>query len=124
MASATTSTLFERIGGEPAISAAVSMFYDRVMTDPELQPFFDQKRLPRLIRRQAQFFIQALGGPANYRGANMKAAHRKHAIQEKHFQKVVGHLSTTLGDLKVPPAVAAEVLSQLAPLAADIINTP
>ena len=123
MASATT-TLYEQIGGEPAISAAVSMFYDRVLADPELRPFFDESRLPRLIRRQAQFFTQALGGPAVYKGANMKAAHRKHAIEERHFQKVVGHLSATLNDLKVPPTVSQEVVSQLAPLASDIINAP
>jgi len=123
MASATT-TLYERIGGEPAISAAVSLFYDKVMADPELRPFFDESRLPRLIRRQAQFFMQALGGPEEYKGANMKAAHRKHPIQSKHFQKVVEHLSATLGDLKVPASVSQEVLEQLAPLASDIINTP
>jgi hemoglobin len=124
MASATSTTLFERIGGEPAISAAVSLFYDKVMADAELRPFFDESRLPRLIRRQAQFFVQALGGPADYKGASMKAAHRKHPIQSKHFEKVVGHLSSTLADLKVPKSVSREVLEQLAPLASDIINTP
>ena len=122
MANATT-TLYEQLGGEQAISAAVSMFYDRVLADPELRPFFDESRLPRLIRRQAQFFTQALGGPAVYKGANMKAAHRKHAIEERHFQKVVSHLSATLSELNVPKPVTQEVLSQLAPLASDIINT-
>lgn len=123
MASATT-TLYDQLGGEPAISAAVSLFYDRVMADPELRPFFDEARLPRLIRRQTQFFTQALGGPAVYKGPNMKAAHRKHPVEPKHFQKVVEHLSATLDDLKVPPKMTEEVLSQLAPLASEIINTP
>lgn len=123
MASATT-TLYDQLGGERGISAAVSMFYDRVMADPDLQPFFDEARLPRLIRRQTQFFAQALGGPAVYKGANMKAAHRKHPIEPKHFQKVVEHLSTTLDDLKVPKKATEEVLSQLSPLAPEIINTP
>ena len=123
MASATTTSLFEQLGGEPAITAAVEMFYDRVMADDKLRPFFEEGRLPRLKRRQAQFFTQALGGPEVYQGANMKAAHRKHPIEKRHFEQVVGHLSATLDELKVPKALSQEVLSQLAPLAADIINT-
>lgn len=123
MSSATT-TLYERIGGEPAVSAAVSLFYGKVMGDPELRPFFEGSRIPRLIRRQAQFFTQALGGPEVYQGANMKAAHRKFPIQSKHFQKVVEHLSATLADLKVSKSVSREVLELLAPLASDIVNTP
>lgn len=123
MATAATVTLFEQLGGEPAITAAVEMFYERVMADAELRPFFDEGRLPRLKLRQTQFFTQALGGPAVYRGATMKAAHRKHPIEAQHFEKVVGHLAATLDELKVPQALSREVLSQLAPLAADIINT-
>ena len=123
MASATT-TLFDRLGGEQAISAAVSMFYDRVMADPELRPLFDTSRLARLMRRQVQFFTQALGGPAIYQGASMKAAHRKHPIEPKHFQKVAHHLSAVLDDLNVPEALSREVLAQLAPLASEIVNTP
>src|SRR3569623_964728 len=122
MASATTTYMFVQLGDEPAITAAVVRFYDRVMADAELRPFFDEGRLPRLKRRQAQFFTQALGGPEVYKGANMKAAHRKHPIEQKLFQKVVRHLTATLDELKVPKDLSQEVLSQLAPLAADNLN--
>ncbi|HUY88135.1 MAG TPA: hypothetical protein VMV10_05350 [Pirellulales bacterium] len=54
----------------------------------------------------------------------MKAAHRTFPIGPMHFQKVVDYLSATLSDLNVPKAVANEVLSQLAPLASEIVNTP
>jgi hemoglobin len=33
-------TLFERIGGEQKIAEVVDDFYDRVLADPELKPFF------------------------------------------------------------------------------------
>ncbi|HUY88134.1 MAG TPA: group 1 truncated hemoglobin [Pirellulales bacterium] len=64
MATAAKTSLYDQLGGEPSISAAVSMFYNRVMADPELRPFFEPSRLPRLLRRQTEFFTQALGGPA------------------------------------------------------------
>jgi hemoglobin len=124
MSCATTVSLFERLGGEPAISAAVEIFYERVLADAELRPFFDDSRMERLKKRQKQFFTQALGGPAVYRGANMKSAHRKHSIEQKHFEKTVGHLVGTLKQLKVPAKMIEEVVSLLAPLAGDIINAP
>ena len=35
-----TATLFERVGGVPAIKAAVDLFYEKVLADPTLKPFF------------------------------------------------------------------------------------
>ena len=37
-------TLFERVGGEQAINDLIHEFYDRVLADLELKPFF-KKRL-------------------------------------------------------------------------------
>ena len=34
-------TLFERVGGEQTISDLIHEFYDRVLADPELKPFFE-----------------------------------------------------------------------------------
>ena len=36
-----TLSLYERIGGEPAIMAAVDLFYAKVMNDTLTRPFFD-----------------------------------------------------------------------------------
>jgi hemoglobin len=36
-------TLFERIGGEQVIAELIHEFYDRVLVDPELKPFFKFK---------------------------------------------------------------------------------
>ena len=38
-------TLFERVGGEQAISDLIHEFYDRVLADLELKPFFKLKFL-------------------------------------------------------------------------------
>jgi hemoglobin len=35
------STLFELVGGEPAIDAAVDIFYRKVLGDPRIADFFD-----------------------------------------------------------------------------------
>ena len=63
--SAATS-LFERLGGVPAIKAAVDAFYIRVLADPVLKPFFKDTNMRWLKGRQNAFFIQATGGPQVY----------------------------------------------------------
>jgi hemoglobin len=117
-------SLYERLGGKGAINAAVEQFYVRVLADPELQPFFAKTNLKWLKTRQAQFLTQALGGPALYQGQAMKPAHAHLAIEARHFNRVAGHLVGTLQALGVPQPLIDEVVAGVAPLAADIVNTP
>ena len=77
----TESTLYERIGGEAAVRAAVDRFYERALANPELQGFFTAVSMPRLKSHQFAFLSQALGGPKQYNGASMRDAHSRLAIQ-------------------------------------------
>ncbi|MDO8795182.1 MAG: methyl-accepting chemotaxis protein [Vicinamibacterales bacterium] len=116
-------TLFERIGGIPAIKATVDLFYEKVLADPELKPFFAGTNLAWLKGRQSAFFAQALGGPALYKGKDMKRAHEKLSIAREHFDLVAGHLVASLTELKVPALLVDEVIAAVAPLAGQIVNT-
>jgi len=116
-------TLFERIGGIPAIKATVDLFYEKVLADPDLKPFFAKTNLAWLKARQNAFFIQALGGPALYKGKDMKAAHEKLSIAQADFDRVAGHLVASLAELKVPKSLIDEVVGAVAPLAEQIVNT-
>ena len=92
-------SLFNRIGGEPAIQATITEFYKRVLADPLLKPFFRDVDMSWLKQQQFDFFVGALGGPQRYRGADMKTAHRHLAIEEKHFAQVATHLVGALKSL-------------------------
>ncbi len=59
-------SLFDQLGGSESITAAVSAFYQRVLKDPLLMPFFVNVDIPTLQSKQVLFFTQALGGPAIY----------------------------------------------------------
>jgi methyl-accepting chemotaxis protein len=117
-------SLFERIGGVPAIKLAVEQFYDRVLADPELAPFFAHTNMDWLKARQNAFFIQALGGPPVYKGRDMRSAHAHLPIEPRHFERVASHLAETLRALNVPDPLVDEVLVRISPLADDIVNTP
>jgi len=118
------STLFERLGGVPAIKAAVDAFYERVLADPGLKPFFVGVNLRWLKGRQNAFFIQALGGPQVYKGKDMASAHAGLPITQEHFGQVAGHLVAALASVGVPQPLIDEVVAVVAPLAAQVVNTP
>ena len=116
-------SVYDQIGGEAAITATVDTFYERVLSDPLLMPFFVDVDLEMLKRQQGAFFSQALGGPDQYRGPDMKRAHTHMAIEQKHFDRVAEHLVATLQSLNVPQEHIDTIVQTVGPLAAEIVNT-
>jgi hemoglobin len=68
-------SLYERIGGHAAVMAAVDLFYRKVLADDLTRPFFDALDMDAQIRKQIAFMTWAFGGPAEYRGRDLTAAH-------------------------------------------------
>ncbi len=119
----TNQNIYDLLGGRAAIEAAVVRFYELVTGDPMLEPLFGGVNMQRLRGHQMAFLTQALGGPANYKGANMQKAHSHLPIEQRHFDAVVGHLLITLHELKVEEPVIGRIVESLAPLAGSIVNT-
>jgi hemoglobin len=116
--------IYEAIGGEAALEAAVQRFYERVTADPSLTSFFQGTDLRRLRSHQIAFLGQALGGPTRYEGQGMQRAHQHLRIEQRHFDLVVLHLTGTLRELAVSEEVIDTIVGRLAPLASQIVNTP
>ena len=123
ISASSSAPLYERLGGPEAITAVVARFYERVLADPQLVPFFTAVDMDWLRSRQVQFFTQALGGPAVYEGRDMKLAHAHLPIHSRHFERVAGHLVETLKQLGVKQSLIDEVIALVAPLASEIVNT-
>lgn len=117
-------SLFEQLGGSEAIKAIVDQFYERVLADSVLKPYFAKINIERLKGRQTMFFTQVLGGPAVYKGRDINKAQEKLAVEPMHFDLVAGHLIETLKSLGVSPQYIEAVIQVITPLAPDIVNTP
>ena len=106
------STLYEKIGGEPAVDAAVDLFYKKVLADERIKHFFEGVDMAKQHRMQKGFLTFAFGGPNNYNGKNMAAAHRKlveeKGLDDSHFDAVVEDLGATLVELGVPDDLITE----------------
>ena len=107
------SALYESLGGDAGMRAAVDVFYARVTGDETLAPFFVGIDLDRLRAHQRSFLSAALGGPELFTGRPLEHAHAGLGITEDHFDRLVDHLASTLGDLGVAPAAVAEVRERL-----------
>jgi hemoglobin len=116
-------SIYDAIGGRPAVDAAVSDFYQRVLADPSLSPYFAGVDVDRLKRHQRAFIGVALGGPAVYAGRDMATAHAGLDITSEAFDAVVQHLAATLTSLGVPDATIGEIAEALVPLKGDIVTT-
>jgi hemoglobin len=112
------SSLYERIGGEAAITAAVSVFYDKVMADPRTRSFFGGLDMEAQIKKQRAFMTWAFGGPEEYKGRDLRTAHEKlvkdKGLSDVHFDAVAQHLRDTLVELKVPAPLIDEALGIVA----------
>jgi len=120
----TLAVLYERLGGEKAFQAIVSDFYERVLADPALAPFFKGVDMDALRQHQAAFLIQALGGPKEYHGRELRVAHSGLKIAKKDFYAVSDHLMNALAAMGVDEDMIGEVEDHLEPLAREIVNTP
>ncbi|NOY61599.1 MAG: DUF1043 family protein [Gammaproteobacteria bacterium] len=115
-------TLYEKIGGEAAVSAAVDIFYRKVLADERINQFFDGTDMEAQAAKQKAFLTLAFGGPAEYSGRDMREAHA-HLVAEKglddsHFDAVMEHLGATLQELNVP----ADLIGEAAAIAESTRN--
>lgn len=91
-------TLFHRIGGTAAVNGMVDEFYTRVLSDPELRPFFSETSVEKLKSMQAEFFAAALDGPMSAGDRDLTKAHQGRGITRTHVTKFVDHLISVLDE--------------------------
>ncbi len=122
---ASDKSLFEQLGGEAAIVAAVDIFYEKVLADKNLAPFFEGVDTDHLLHMQEDFLTMALGGPNNYLGADLATAHGdlvEKGLKDEHFDAVAGHLRVTLEELNVPQSLMIEVLTIVEGTRVDVLG--
>jgi len=118
------STLYVRLGGRDGIRTVVDDFYDRLVVDPSLGPFFADADLERLRETQTIFLCDAAGGPETYDDTPVREAHLDVPFEPHHIATAVEILEATLDDHGVPEEDAEAVVGAIAQYEADLLASP
>lgn len=119
-------SLYERLGGKPAVDAAVEKFYEKVLSDRRIRHFFDGVDMKAQRGKQKIFMTYAFGGPVKYDGKDMRTAHqhlvREKGLDESHFNAVAELLVATLKELDVPQNLIDEVVKIVSSTHDDVLD--
>jgi hemoglobin len=117
-----TRTLYERLGGGDAIEAVVDEFYEAVLADPQLAPYFEDVDVTRQRAHQTAFIAAVTGGPGTYDGDDMREAHAHLDLSAADFAAVAGHLNDALAECGVADDDRETVMSEVASLEPAILG--
>ncbi len=108
--------LYELIGGRSTIEAATEVFYDKVLHDETLRPFFKQVDMAHLRSRQVMFVSMLLGGRV-YTGKDIHDAHTRpreeFGLNEAHFELFLSYFRAALEEVGVKPENAEKIIERL-----------
>lgn len=116
--------LYEKIGGHQGVSRLVQRFYEGVLADPQLAPFFKHTNMDRLHNMQTEFFTAALGGPVDYSPTAISHAHQGRGIQLPDFQRFVKHLFDTLAEFRLDDDERYEITTRVSKYVNEVTGAP
>jgi len=99
------------MGGEETIRAIVKDFYQMVYYDQQLQSYFEETDMNALRDHQTEFLSMITGGPSEYSGRDMQAAHAGLDISKQDFDLVVSYLERALEQNGISQAHQEQILS-------------
>lgn len=126
-------SLYERLGGAPAVEAVIDDFVGRAASDPKVN--FTRKgtgnewaatdaNVAHLKMGLRDFVCVAAGGQCQYQGMSMKDAHRGMRISNAEFDALAMDLKATLDKFKVPAQEQTELLTAVEGTRKDIVERP
>src|SRR5262249_45705387 len=102
-------SLFDRLGGEPAITAVVAEFVGRTTSDARIKERFFNTDADNLKRLLVEFVCQATGGPCKYTGRDMPTSHAGMDLVDDEFNALVEDLAGALDKFNVPDQEKGEL---------------
>ena len=118
-------SLYERLGGQAAVNAAVDIFYRKILMDQRVNYFFDGVDMEQQINKQKGFLTMVFGGPNHYTGKGMREGHRhlvKRGLNDTHVDVIIEHLGATLTELGVNDQDIHEVAAIANTVRADVLD--
>ncbi len=91
-------TIFERYGGFATVRKVVSTFYEYVLEDEVVSPYFAGVDMRRQIDHQSKFVSAVMGGPASYSDEHLQRVHERLGIDHQAFVVIASLLREAMED--------------------------
>jgi hemoglobin len=118
-----TSTALEDFGGEAGVHEWAKALFHFILLDQRIAPMFKEFGNPeRQIFLNTQLETMVLGGPNNYQGASMAAAHADLNINMEQFNAVVEAAYNACERVNIHYFACNQVIAALAPFTDDIVT--
>lgn len=117
-------TLYDRLGGKPAITVAIDEFVGNVAKDQRINGRFATTDIPKLKGHLVDQVCGATGGHCTYTGRDMKTTYAGMRITNADFTAMVEDLVAALDTFNVPQTEQDELLGILGSMKADIVELP
>ena len=121
-------SLWERLGGEPAVKAVVHDLVAAAAADPKVnftrngQFKLDADGIAKLKARLVEFVSSVTGGPLPYSGRSMRTVHVGMKITDDEFNALAVDLATVLKKYSVPQAEIDELMTIIGTTRKDIVG--
>jgi len=114
--------LFADMGGQPGIDRLVDASVDAYLADPRIAPVFGESNIDRIRAEFKVQFCQVAGGPCQYTGHDMTAAHKGLRLTNADFNAVVEDLQGAMDTVGLPFATQNRFLARLAPMQRQVVT--
>src|SRR3954466_16492 len=87
---APTKSLYDRLGGQPAVEAVANGLVDRILVDKRVNTWFQHaastpENTAAYKAKLTSFICTAVGGPCKYTGRDMVVAHKGRGVTNEAF---------------------------------------
>jgi hemoglobin len=118
-------SIFSKLGGINAMHDIVDCFYDKVLADDRVYPFFKDANMDIQRGKMKAFLMMALGGPVKFTGKDMRKAHLhlvKLGLADKHFDAIGEHLDAALKDFNIDETTRSSIAVVVENCRQDVLN--
>jgi hemoglobin len=115
-------SLYDRLGGKPAITLVVDDFVTNIANDSRINVRFANTDIPAFKAKLVDQICEATGGPCKYTGKSMRESHTGLRISEAEFTALVEDLQKSLNKYKVGEKEQGELVGALGAMKPDIVN--
>jgi hemoglobin len=117
-----SAALYQAFGEKAGLVKLMDDFVPRLQADPRLAEAFKKANVANLKSQLVDQICQVSGGPCEYKGPDMKAAHSNMDITKTDFNALVEVLQKSMDAQGIAFSSQNQLLAKLAPMHRDVIT--